>query len=457
MDTKSVKKRNLRKFFQNRKEKLIFLGVALGLIASVFFPTKKGEFIGASLIPGSVIEEEQLGAFPITIPTMRYGFALDTFQVTEDKVQKNQTLGLILSMNGKSVSDIETIIKNCQGVFNLSRDFRQGEKFTILSNLASGIPEHLIFEPNVFEYVVFNLTNEMSVQRVEREVETETRSVDGVIESSLWKTLMAQGINFEAAAKMEDALQWSVDFSHAQAGDEFKMIYEEKLIHGKSVGAGQVFAAYYRSGNNETYSFWFDNGEYKGYYDLDGRTAKKGFLKAPVKFTRISSNYNSRRLHPILKSVRPHLGTDYAAPHGTPIIAVGDGTVIEAAYTSGNGRYVKIKHDGTYQTQYLHMSRFAKGIRKGAHVAQGEVIGYVGSTGLATGPHVCFRFWKDGKQVNHLKLILTKAKPLTDSVLQEFFQTRDKYLVMLKCVESIDNPSQGEATNTPPQPISANP
>ncbi len=150
-----------------------------------------------------------------------------------------------------------------------------------------------------------------------------------------------------------------------------------------------------------------------------------------MKYTRISSKYNPKRFHPILKRVRPHLGTDYAAPEGTPIYAIGDGTVEEAAYTKGNGRYVKIKHDKVYQTQYLHMSRFAKGIRRGAHVSQGEVIGYVGSTGLATGPHVCFRFWKNGRQVNHLKEKLPSAKKLPDDVLQEFFKVRDKYLLEL--------------------------
>lgn len=442
VDAKSMNRHSRKKFWHDKKKKLATVGTILGLLATLFFPTKKGEFIGASMISADELENEQLGAFPITIPTIRYGFVLDTFQIAEGQVKKNQTLGTLLSSNGLDAVSIEIIVKNCQGIFNFSRDFRQGMGYMLLADLKTQEPEYLIFEPNVFEYVVFNLQGDRKVEKIQREVETKIRTVDGEIENSLWKALTDQGVNFEAAAKMEDALQWSVDFSHTQPGDEFKMIYDEKFVHGQSVGAGQVYAAYYRRDKNETYSFWFDNGEFKGYYDLEGRPAKKGFLKAPLKFTRISSNYNPKRFHPILKSVRPHLGTDYAAPHGTPIIAVGDGTVVEAAFTSGNGRYVKIKHDEVYQTQYLHMSRFAKGIRKGTRVTQGEVIGYVGSTGLATGPHVCFRFWKNGKQVNHLKLELPKAKPLPEAILPEFYKVRDQFLMMLKNGESWDNSNQ---------------
>ena len=432
VDSKSVNKHKDRKFWQNKRKYLATIGTILGLMASVLYPAKEGRFIEASMLPTGDLEEEQLGSFPIIVPTFKYGFAIDTFQVFEGTIAKNQTLGTLLSGKGMDVLSIDRLVKNCEGNFNFSRDFRQGKSYTLLSGLNSQKPEYLVIEPDVFEYVVFELNGDMKVQRVKKEVETKLRSVDGVIENSLWGALTAQGVNFEAAAKMEDALQWSVDFSHTQKGDEFRMVYDEKYIHDKPVGSGQVYAASYRREGKDYYAFWFENGDFKGYYDLEGRPARKGFLKAPVKFTRISSNYNPSRFHPILKRVRPHLGTDYAAPHGTPIISIGDGVVAEAAFTKGNGKYVKIKHDDTYQTQYLHMSRFAKGIRKGVHVAQGEVIGYVGSSGLATGPHVCFRFWKNGQQVNHLKLDLPKAKPLPDDVLPEFYKVRDHYLMMLQ-------------------------
>lgn len=425
--------RHKRKSFeQNRRKYLTFIGTFLGLLATILYPAQKGDYIGASMMTTDELEEEQIGAFPITVPTVKYGFTLDTFLVTEGRVERNQTLGSLLSSRGVDVFAIEQMTKNCQESFDFTRDFRIGQEYMLLSNPETHNPEYLVFEPNILEYVVFDLKGEIEVKRVEKQVETIIKPVEGEIENSLWEALTDHGVNSEAAAKMEDALQWFVDFSHTQKGDKFKMVYEEKVVHGQSVGAGQVFAASYEREGEEFYSFWFDDGEYQGYFDLEGRPAKKGFLKAPVRFTRISSNYNLHRFHPILKRVRAHLGTDYAAPHGTPIIAVGDGVVTEAAHSKGNGRYVKIKHDDEYQTQYLHMSRFAKGIRRGTRVEQGEVIGYVGSSGLATGPHVCFRFWKNGRQVNHLRLNLPKAKPLPRSVLPEFFKVRDHYLLMLQ-------------------------
>lgn len=433
MDTQSEKKNAKTGFLKNKRKTLATLGTLIGLLATIFSPNNQQDaFVGASMLPTDAVEAENLGAFPIVVPSMKYGFVIDTFSVLEGKVERNQTFGGLLGKQGVSAVSIDRLVKNAEGIFDLNRSFRVGQDYLLLSSKNGNVPQHFVFEPNVFEYVIFDLTGEMQVRKVEREIELKSRFVDGKIRTSLWDALTEQGVNMEAASKMEDALQWSVDFSHTQKGDEFKLIYDEKFIHDKSVGAGQVYAASYWRDGKDFYAFWFDNGEYKGFYDQDGRPAKSGFLKAPVKYTRISSKYNPRRFHPILKSVRPHLGTDYAAPHGTPIYAVGDGIVEEAAYTKGNGRYVKIKHDKVYQTQYLHMSRFAKGIRKGVHVSQGDVIGYVGSTGLATGPHVCFRFWKNGKQVNHLKERLPEAKPLPEDVLPEFFKIRDKYLVILQ-------------------------
>jgi murein DD-endopeptidase MepM/ murein hydrolase activator NlpD len=186
-------------------------------------------------------------------------------------------------------------------------------------------------------------------------------------------------------------------------------------------------AAYANFGGEDAYSFWFESEdqEVQGYYDENARPMKKAFLKAPVEFTRISSRFNLNRFHPILKRVKAHLGTDYAAPQGTPILAIADGVVVEATRSGGNGIYVKIKHDAVYTSQYLHMCRHAQGIRPGVHVGQGQVIGYVGSTGLATGPHVCFRFWKNGQQVDFLQEKLPRPEPMTGPHVEAFFHVRD--------------------------------
>lgn len=231
--------------------------------------------------------------------------------------------------------------------------------------------------------------------------------------------------------KMERAIAWSVDFHHLQEGDQYKVYYEKIYVDGEEISAGDLIAVHFKHRGKDFYSIKYERGDIKGYYDETGYSAKRAFLKAPVEFSRISSRYNLRRYHPVLKHVRAHLGTDYAAPAGTPIIAVGDGVVEKAEFSGGNGNYVKIRHDKTYQTQYLHMSKFAKGVRPGTFVKQGDVIGYVGSTGLATGPHVCFRFWKNGKQIDFLTADLPKSTPMPDSALPAYAKYRDEILSIL--------------------------
>lgn len=402
------------------------------------------DHFGASV---SGADEFQLGSFPIVVPTIKYGFALDTFQVTEGAIETNRVFGDLLAANGVDYHNIEQIVANSAGVFDL-RKLQSGKPYMFLAKDCYQGPDIFIYEPSVYEYIVFHLKNDMKVERVERPVIKEVRTASGILESSLWQTMVDNGLSYELTAKMEDALQWSIDFHHLQQGDEFRLVFEENLIDGAPVGVGQVFAAYYKTSGNEYYAIWYEHGDISGYYDLEGRPMKKSFLKAPVKYSRISSRFSMNRFHPILKRTRPHLGTDYAAPYGTPIYAVGDGVVTEAGHTSGNGNFVRIKHDGTYQTQYLHMQKFASGIRKGVHVRQGQVIGYVGSTGLATGPHVCFRFWKNGVQVNHLKLNFPPPKPLPDEEMPRFIEIRDKYrLQMFRQIAGKPGDSKESAAN----------
>lgn len=423
-------------FIQTLKQKRKLLGIGILtltalLIGGTFYYFSTG--IKARLQASLVASERpvELGAFPLIVPTIKYGFALDTFQVLEKSVQPGQFLGDILLAQKMDYPSIEKLIANSGDAFDVRR-FRVGNPYTILAKDSTLGADYLIYEPNVYEYIVFELRGAHKVARHEREVTTEVKSAAGHLESSLWNAIVGQGLSYDLAAKMEDALQWSIDFHHLQEGDEFKLVYEQKFIEGEAVGIGRVHAAYYKTGSNTYHAIYYDNGKTDGYYDLEGRPMKRGFLKSPVQYSRISSYYNLNRFHPILKRVRPHFGTDYAAPYGTPILAVGDGVILKASYTNGNGNFVKIKHDGAYQTQYLHMQKFAKGIRPGAHVKQGQVIGYVGATGLATGPHVCFRFWKDGKQVNHLNLKFPPAKPLPKEDMPQFEELRDQYLSLLE-------------------------
>ena len=378
-------------------------------------------------------QASNIGSFELSKPNLKWGFAIDTFEVTQNTIQNNQFFGEVLQKNNISYPIIEGIITNTKEFFDVNH-WRVGKNYWFLKKPSSETFDYLVYEPNVYKYYLFDLKNGTGTVK-ERPIKKELKTASGVISSSLWKTMTDAGLSFDVAGKMENALQWSIDFHHAQKGDQFKLYYEEESIDGQVVGVGELHAAAYKTGENEFQTVYYDDEEYPGYYDLEGRPMNKGFLKSPVKYSRISSRFNLRRFHPVLKRVRPHLGTDYAAPRGTPIYAVGDGVVLEARRKGGNGNYVKIRHNETYQTQYLHMQKFAKGISSGVHVKQGQVIGYVGSTGLATGPHVCFRFWKNGKQVNHLRLEFPPPKPLPAEEMADFNMVRDKFVSKLNEVE----------------------
>lgn len=375
---------------------------------------------------------QSLSAFPIAVPNVKYGFALDTFQyVKTAEIKNGQFFGDILNDAGVDYSDIDQIVSNADTIFDV-KQFRVGKNYTLLSKDTAAGYDYFIYEPNVYTYTVFDLKDDFEVNKVERPITTKVETAAGEVKTSLWNAMIDNGHSFSLTSKLEDALQWSVDFHHVQVGETFKAVYDQDYIGENKVDAGKVHAAHYKTANNDYYAFYFDHPQHGGYYDAEGRPMNKGFLKSPVKYSRISSGFNLNRFHPVLKRRRPHYGTDYAAPYGTPILAVGNGVVTKASRTRGNGNYVKIRHDKTYSTQYLHMQKFAKGITPGTQVKQGQVIGYVGSTGLATGPHVCFRFWKNGKQVNHRKLTFPPPAPLPEEFLPDFYKIRDKYMTLLK-------------------------
>lgn len=221
---------------------------------------------------------------------------------------------------------------------------------------------------------------------------------------------------------------WQIDFTKIYPGDQFKVLYTERVIEGKAVGIEEIIGAELVHYNNPFLSIAFDQGDGVDYFDEEGKSLRKAFLRYPVKFTRISSRYTAKRFHPVQKRYKAHLGTDYAAPTGTPIYAAGDGVITKAQYEKYNGRNVKIRHNATYSTQYLHMNGFAKGIRSGMKVKQGQLIGYVGKTGLATGPHLCYRFWKNGRQVDAMKVELPPSEPITEDYLSNF----DRYKGFVK-------------------------
>ncbi len=355
-----------------------------------------------------------------TSVTPRYGIAGEGLLYFDDTIGANDYLGAILSRYGVSSVKIQQIAEAADTVFNVRR-FRMGTPYCVIAR-ADSIPAWFVYEIDAVNYVVYDFSkpDTVKVYRGRKPVRTITREVTGTIENSLWVSMEKAGASPLLALHLADIYAWTIDFYHLQKGDAFKAIYEEQYAGDKKVGVSRVLAACMIHMGEPYYAILFEKDSISDYFDTSGHSMRKAFLKAPLKFSRITSRYSTSRYHPILHRRKAHLGTDFAAPYGTSILATGDGVVIKKGYTSGNGRYIKIRHNSVYSTQYLHMSRFASGIHVGSKVKQGDVIGYVGSSGLATGPHVCYRFWKNGRQVDPFREKLPPSKPLPGAYRNDF-------------------------------------
>jgi murein DD-endopeptidase MepM/ murein hydrolase activator NlpD len=354
-----------------------------------------------------------------------YGLPVDSFMVVEGTIKPNEMLSHILLRHHVPWPEIDQVVKSSDGVFDV-RNIRRGKNYTVFCNKDSTEKaRYLVYESSAVEYIIFDLGDRKKVSRGQREIREIRREIAGEIKSSLYQTLVDQNASPALAMELSEIYAWSIDFYRIQKGDKFKVIYTDRFVEDTRVGVGNIQAALFEHRDEAFYAFPFEQDGHMDFFDEEANSLRKAFLKSPLKYGRISSAYTMKRYHPVQKRWKAHLGTDYAAPTGTPIMSVGDGVVTEARRKRFNGNYVKVKHNGTYTTQYLHMSRFAKGIKPGKYVRQGEVIGYVGSTGLATGPHVCFRFWKHGKQVDHRKEKLPPSLPVKKTHRPQFDQVRD--------------------------------
>lgn len=367
-------------------------------------------------------------------PEFLHGMVVNNLHVVEDEVKRNQRFSELF--NGYYVSP--AVMQQLNLLSKSIYDFRKisaNKKYTLLVEHDSlKTLKALVYEPNPIDYVVFRFTDSLMVEVCQRKVDTIQQSISGRIESTLSHTIEDLNISHELTNKFVDIFAWVVDFQRLQKGDQFKLIYEENLVDEKPIGIGNILGVYFEHSGNGYYAFPFDQGDGLDYFDDEGNSLRKALLKYPIEFTRISSRYSKSRFHPVVKVFRPHLGTDFAAPTGTPIRSVGDGVIEEAQYKSNNGNYVKVRHNGTYTTGYLHMSKIAAGIKPGTRVRQGQTIGYVGSTGLATGPHLCYRFWKNGVQVDALRAELPPSLPVKPEFFSAFQSVKDDLIKRLQLI-----------------------
>lgn len=405
---------------------LLIALVLIALVVNGFLNNKTGKQDLVEVVPE---EEPEI----VTLYDV-YGIDYESFNVDTGIVKNRQTLGHILAAYELNPRFIDRIVTEMREIFD-PRRIKAGNSYqAYLSNDTIENLQYFVYDISAMDYLVFDFSDSLQIIKGEKEITTVPGTASGIIYSSLWATLAQNNLNPDLAIKMAEILAWEVDFYRIHRGDKFKVVYEENFVGDESVGIGSIDAIYFEHHGREILGFNFEKDTVSGYFAPDGANLRKVFLAAPIKFGRISSGYSTGRMHPVLGVRRPHYGTDYAAPTGTPIHAVGDGVVTEVRYTSGNGNYVRIRHNSVYDTQYLHMSRFAKGMKPGVKVKQDDVIGYVGQTGLATGPHVCFRFWKNGQQVDHRKEEFPSADPLHEDYFEDFYVVRDSLMQQLEMI-----------------------
>jgi murein DD-endopeptidase MepM/ murein hydrolase activator NlpD len=366
--------------------------------------------------------------------TILYGIEADDYQLKKDTIKLGQTLGKVLGQYGISAQRVDQLDKAAKEIFPLKqiRADRPYILFLRKDSLNLGKLDYFVYEKDVVEYVVFDFTQDsIAITKGEKPVTIKRQKRSSTIESSLWGAIMRDSLPYSLAAEMEEIYQWTVDFFGIQKGDNFTVIYDEKLIDSTHVGIGRIWGAKFNHAGKEVYAIPFKQGDKIQYWEYDGASLRKQLLKAPLKFSRISSGFSYSRLHPVHRVYRAHTGVDYAAPKGTPVRAVADGVVTFKGWGGGGGNTLKIKHAGNLVTGYLHLSKFAAGINKGSRVSQGQLIGYVGSTGTSTGPHLDYRIWKNGTPINPLKVPQEPAEPIKKENMAAFEILRERIVAEL--------------------------
>ena len=366
--------------------------------------------------------------------TIQYGVDVTDLDEVQGKVANGQIITSLLRNLGADQKAITQAAFIPESVFDVRR-MKAGNNY-LAYYTQDTVPQlvYLVYQHSVTDFIVFHFEDSLHVEQFIKPTTLKTRTGKFVVETSLWNAIVDADMNMELALQLSDVYAWTVDFFGLQKGDGFKVYYDELFVDSVSIGISKIHAASYKRGDKELFAVFYENDEVRGYWDLDGNNLKKAFLKAPLSFSRISSKFSYARKHPVHKIVRPHTGVDYAAPMGTPVMAIGDGVVTFKGYKGGGGHTVKIRHNSTYTSAYLHLSKYGKGVVEGARVSQGQVIGYVGSSGTSTGAHLDFRIWKNGSPIDPLKMESPPTEPIPANARAEFDSVKT---VMLQMLDSI--------------------
>ena len=354
----------------------------------------------------------------------RYGMPEDDFIFTYDTIRHKETLANVMYRLGFTSNDIYCLTQCPDSIFN-EKKIKPGQACALLSSKDS-TRRHFVYETSPKSYVTFDIADGFRATRCEKPTSWRESEVAGRVNSSLWVAMEENGTSPQLAVLMSHIFGWSIDFFGIQKGDEFRLLYSQEYVEETPLNNYRIDAASFCASGNTVYAIPFTQGDEELFYNIDGNSLEGAFLKAPLDFYRISSKFTNSRYHPVLKRYRAHHGVDYAAPKGTPVYAIGSGKVIKKGYqANGGGNYIKIRHNGTYTTSYMHLSKFAKGLKEGDYVKQKQVIGYVGSTGLSTGPHLDFRVYENGKPINPLTIKSQPKMPISEENREAFNAVKD--------------------------------
>ena len=364
---------------------------------------------------------------------IKYGVDVTDLIESENTISPGHSLSNILLSSGADANSINNLNLIPDSILN-SRKINAGNKYTIYNvNDSAHTLRYFVYHKSKQDFVVLEFLEDTIIASIFSKPTISKKRVSGaVITSSLWNAISDSELDINLALKLSDIYAWSIDFFGLQKMDSFIVYYSELYIDNEPIGIDSIYSAIFYHANHPYYAIYFAKEDIKGYWDLEGNSLRKAFLKAPLSFSRISSHFTYARKHPIYKTIRPHTGVDYAAPAGTPVMSIGDGVVIAKGYKGGGGNTIKIRHNSVYTTAYLHLSKFASNIKEGTHVSQGQVIGYVGSTGSSTGPHLDFRVWKNGEPINPLKLESPPVEPIPDNLKAEFDSIKIPLIEILK-------------------------